>query len=101
LIDLCPGPAFWIAHQEQPGVLAGSNDCFVAIPHAHAEFVASEIILNVIQLWGVRRQGFAGCGQRLKYSLLGVERFVGDEDVSLHVQQQVIGADQVMSLAPC
>jgi hypothetical protein len=34
-------------------------------------------------------------------SLLGVERFVGNENVSLHVRQQVIGADQVMSLAPC
>jgi hypothetical protein len=41
---------------------------------------------------------FAGCRQRFEDALRGVESFVADQNVRLHVGQQVIGADQIMGL---
>jgi len=42
--------------------------------------------------------GFAGCRQRLDDPLVGVERLIGDQHLGLHVRQQVVGTDQVVSL---
>jgi hypothetical protein len=43
--------------------------------------------------------GLTGCGQRFDHALVGIERFVGNEDISLHVGQKLVGADQIVSLA--
>jgi len=40
----------------------------------------------------------AGCGQRRDDPFVGVERLVGDQRVSVHGGQQVIGSDQIMGL---
>ena len=48
-----------IVDEEEPSFLAGRDDCLVAVPNAHAEFVAAEIIPDVlhgIEFRGVRRQ---------------------------------------------
>jgi hypothetical protein len=43
--------------------------------------------------------GLTGCGQRFDHALIGIERFVGNEDVSLHVGQKLVGSEQIVSLA--
>ena len=37
--------------------------------------------------------------ERLDHPLVGVEGFVGDQRVGLHVGQQLVGADQIVGLA--
>ena len=48
--------------------------------------------------FGWNYRGFTGCRQRLEDSLIGIECFVGDQNVCLHVRQQVVGTDQIMGL---
>ncbi|MEA2956522.1 MAG: hypothetical protein QOJ58_2022 [Alphaproteobacteria bacterium] len=64
-IDPYPGPmrdgidSVGIADEEEPSFLAGRDDCLVAVPNAHAEFVAAEVIpdiLHRIEFRRVRRQ---------------------------------------------
>ena len=43
--------------------------------------------------------GLIGCGQRFDDPLVGIECLVGDQHVSLHIRQQVVTADQIVSLA--
>jgi hypothetical protein len=43
--------------------------------------------------------GLIGCGQRFDHALIGIERLVGDQRVSLHVRQQVVGPHQIVRLA--
>ena len=43
--------------------------------------------------------GLTGCGQRFDHALIGIERFIGNEDVSLHVGQKLVGSEQIVSLA--
>jgi hypothetical protein len=42
--------------------------------------------------------GLTGCGQRFDHALIGIERFVGNEDVSLHVGQKLVSSDQIVRL---
>lgn len=42
---------------------------------------------------------FAGCLERLDDALVGIEGFVGQQGISLHVRQQGVGPLQVMGLA--
>jgi len=43
--------------------------------------------------------GFVFLRQQGDDPLIGVERLVGDQQVSLHARQKLIGANQVMGLA--
>ena len=52
-----------------------------------------------IGLWRDNR-GLACCRQWLDDPLVGVERFIGNQSIGLHVRQQVICANQVASLTP-
>src|SRR5271166_2825320 len=63
-IDPCPGAtgdgidALRISDEELPSVLAGGDDGFIAVPDKPAEFVAAEIVPDVlhrIEFWRVGR----------------------------------------------
>ena len=45
---------------------------------------------------GCDDNGFAGNGEWHDDSLVGIERFVRDQDVALHCRQEMICADQIM-----
>jgi hypothetical protein len=49
---------------------------------------------------GFRRDDhvLAGFGQRLNHPLVGIKRLVGNQSVSFHLGQQVVGADEVVRL---
>jgi hypothetical protein len=51
-----------------------------------------------IGLWWDNR-GLACCCQWLDDPLVGIERFIGNQSIGLHVRQQVICTNQVVSLA--
>ena len=43
--------------------------------------------------------GLTGCGQWFDHALIGIERFVGNEHVSLHGGQKLVGSGQIVRLA--
>ncbi len=43
--------------------------------------------------------GLAGGGERLENAFVGIEAFVGDQQVGLHTGQQVIGPGEIVRLA--
>jgi hypothetical protein len=51
-----------------------------------------------VGLWRDHR-GFAGRCQRFDDPLIGIEGFVTDQRVGLHIRQQVVGTNQIVSLA--
>jgi hypothetical protein len=61
--------------------------------------VAIEIARRLPARFGGYNGGLTGCGQRFDHALIGIERFIGHEDVSLHVGQKLVGSDQIVSLA--
>src|SRR5690606_25243676 len=46
-------------------------------------------------------RGFSGAQERLDHSLVGIESFVGEQSVGLHVRQEDVGAFEVVGLARC
>src|ERR1700726_3176336 len=52
-----------IADEEEPSFLAGRDDCLVAVPNAHAEFVAAEVISV-----GLSSGEYGGNGRRVTLS---------------------------------
>ena len=61
--------------------------------------VPIEITMRLPARFGGYDGGLTGCGQRFDHALIGIERFVGNEDVSLHAGQKLVGSDQIVSLA--
>ena len=61
--------------------------------------VPIEITRRLPARFGGYDGGLTGGGQRFDHALIGIERFIGNEDVSLHVGQKLVGSEQIVSLA--
>ena len=48
----------WIADQKMPCIPTRSHDCLVAVPHAHAELVAAQVVPDVLHRIEFRRVGW-------------------------------------------
>ena len=51
-----------------------------------------------VGLWRYHRD-FAGSGQPFMHPRIGIERFIGDEHISLHIWQKMVRTEQVVRLA--
>ena len=60
--------------------------------------VPIEITRRLPARFGGYDGGLTGCGQRFDHALIGIERFVGDQRVSLHVGQKPVSSDQIVRL---
>src|SRR3982074_1857719 len=62
-VDPCPGAvsdgidALRVANEEVPSILAGGDDCLVAVPNTLAELIAAQIVPDVLHRVQVCRQG--------------------------------------------
>ena len=63
-VDPCPGAvsdgidALRVANEEVPSILAGGDDCLVAVPNTLAELIAAQIVPDVlhrVEVWRVGR----------------------------------------------
>ena len=64
-IDPCPGStgdgidALLVGNEEVPSLLAGGDDGFIAVPDAPAEFIAAQVVPDVlhgVEFWRIGRQ---------------------------------------------
>ena len=89
---------FVVAGCDGPELLKLGKEVFDQV----ARFVEVSVVvsgdLTVGLGWDDRR--LARCGKKLNHPRVGVKRFVGDQRVSVHVWEQMVSPNQVMSLAP-
>ena len=66
---------------------------------ARLEQLSVVISSGLAVVFGRDHRSLAGGDERIDHALLGIERFVGDQRVSLHGWQKLIGPNQIMGLA--
>jgi hypothetical protein len=88
---------FVVARGDSSKLLELAEEVLNEMTRLESRFVIGALGFAIVPGWN--HGGFASRAKRLDHTLIGVECFVCQQSVGLHVRQQRIGAFQIMCLA--